>query len=768
MIQTFLMCVVLSAGDGGTARTNAAAAKDEVKEPEPLTSVWEPGTALDGGAVSYHLKISLKGPALLGVTPAQLPPSKTRILFDRAPIPRIRDALKSASAAEVAQRLELPGEPAVAAERAQQLSEAELEHFEVSWDPAESRALTKSVRLGTGVWQVSMVSIPIEYERKPFSNAAWSLLCSPKEENRELFVSRTGEASISDVGAIAYYQTSEVAIGSGQCAGLKSGWRGVALRFEELVQHRPDALLATFGEKGEAVTPIGSVPRSFGVDVEKIAGEAFQAVADVAVVRAQQAALDAAKRLIVSQLCDDWASDVRRVLRGKYSIDQEVFPRTCQVLRNINAAGITTVGRTLQRSLVGDAVEVGSNLVTKYLGSCLSAPDQCVGFEPVPGAQYLGPALGTLAGVVASAVFESDSTLPRAQAFVVEVVRSQRDDAKSRELFLSMSVLAYCHQAGGCDSHAIRTFLQNPDTVVQGLSPVDRRLMGDAVALVSHGLTIMAPKKGDDTKVYVLNALRFGRGTVKLLAEGADCKPDSRCRATVAAIDNGIDMLFAAAEGEPVRLVVMAGALLAKAMNLEATPGGVKVLAALATYADTYSNPENATPEQLRQRRADAINSLADLAKERELREGSWSIAFGTWIGPRGNLEWTWQPSQPFAGGLSLSIPLGLMVQRHFSKDLSLWLAPSVVDVGAYTHVSFGKTAAFDPSPISALSFGGAFGVGVFEDWAVALDARVQPWAFQTAEALTAPAMPGAVAPNRVRISIGLSVVYTIPLLWLR
>ncbi|MDP3152294.1 MAG: hypothetical protein Q8N23_06460 [Archangium sp.] len=710
---------------------------------------------------------------VLAITPAQLPPSKTRLLFDSGPqltatrqkaLRAVTDALAKAAKPESvliskASEFEILQIPTTAPMASVLVAldalraDSDVKHFEVAWDPAENKPLTRTVHLSRGVWQVSMASVPIEFEREPFSNAAWVRLCVPGSPPHELAVPDAGMASAADTHAYAFHAASKKAQPLLGCAP-QEGWQAASLRFEYLELQPAEELLANFGTLGESITPIGSVPRGFGLDVEKLAADAFQAVADVAVVRAQQAALDAAKDIIVKRVCVEWAGEMRRVLRDRYSFGSDTFGRSCAVLENVSAAGLATLGQTLKNALQADAVELASELVSQHLGRCIGAADSsCRGLQPIPGARFLGPALGTLAGVVAAAVFESDAALPRAQAFVVQVARSQREQPNT-PLKLAMSVMAYCHQAGSCDSHTIRSLLENPkDVILQegALTAKQKEQLGDLVSLVSHGLTIMSPKKGDDPHKHVLNALRFGKGAIRLLAVAEECHSSHDCQATVHQVEDAFDMLFAAVEGEPVRLVTMAGALLARALGLQESPAAVKILSALATYADAYvaGGSTNSSPEQQRQRRAEAVAALADIAKQRDLREGDLSLAVGAWVGPRASY------ANDAQGYFQLSLPLGLIAQYHAGRTWGIWAGAFAVDIGDYGRVTMNGTPSLNPSPISALSFGGSLGMWFGSDFMAAVDGRYQPWA------------NGGGAPSPA-FSVGLSLGYALPLIWLR
>ncbi|MFZ5439854.1 MAG: hypothetical protein ACOZQL_07580 [Myxococcota bacterium] len=653
------------------------------------------------------------------------------------------------------------------------------QHAEAVWDPAESQPLARAVVLSPGRWQVSLTSIPIEFERAPFSNAAWSVLCAstpPKSgESQRIDLDQWTTRALFAANAEAQNQDDP-------CTSSK-GWRAVPIRFGLRQKEAPSQLLLAFGTKGEAQTPLGSVPRSFGVDVEAIAGDAIQAVADVAVVRAQQATLSVARDTIVKRVCDEWVPELNRVLAHRVAFSGQLFAQTCEVLRALNPSSLSTLGGSLRAALTNDAVD----LITSYLSDrflrCLVAPEAaCENIKPIPGAAGWAPVLAAVTGVVAAGVFESDSALPRAQAAVTQFVREQESSGASGGVRLAMTVLAYCHQAGTCDSHTLRTVLESPSKYINVDQQLERSAeyknnLGEYVSLVAHALSLMSPKRADTPKTHALNVLRFTRGLVRVLGREAACSTQADCQRSVQELNRALDVLFAVAEGDSVRIIAFAGAVVARAVGGDEADAGVRSLAALAAFAETYNaSTANMNQEQLRQRRAEAVSALADIAAARELRVGDWAIAAGAWVGPRGGVQWSFEnavPAGPDApapasatpsAAFQVSLPIGLLIEHRLGAHHGLWFGVSALDAAAYTTFTLASNGTPEtprPSPLAAVSLGGAAGYLFLDNFVVAADIRFQPWA---TTASNSPALDNS--PRR--LSFGLSLSYQLPLFWVK
>lgn len=805
----------------------------------PSSPELGPGTIVDRVLVEVDIA-PLEEVRILAITPAQLPPSRTRLLFDRvgvqsdaavndedraakrqrllcaleqlsAPKGASFDALKPEEKNALAQQVEelTTAKTCTALGRAANsaalkqlliqrveslLLEKDATHLEVEWDPAETRPLTRMAPLPPGLWQISLSAQPLDVQQSPFSNAAWSVLCPTFEVKPEIPQKKADAATTDDPklhdwqekrrswrldpdksgkGARVLFQTHPDAKRAyPDCEPtVQPGWRAVPLAFQWVKRMTSEDLLTQFGTHGESRTPIGTVPRAFPIEVERLASDAFQAIADVAVIHAQQASLDVAKNVIVRHLCDEWAVALAERLSFT-DIRGAPFSRSCDVLRSINPASLATMGTTLRKSLMADAMDLSVHLVGGRLQHCLGnhrTDRECGSLRTTPALVALAPSLGAVAAVVASGYFDSDGALPRAQALVAGIVQSVRPDEvglHSRALV----VLAYCYRAGSCDSNVIRNVLTTPakflETNLGDLRQSDH--IGDMVSLVTHGLGVMNPRKGDDARAHVRNALRFSNDLVNLALQSSGCDGSSQCKATAKEVSRMFDVLFAVSDEDPVRLLVMLGGILAQVAGTELDSSGLAMLSAVASYAETYAAKDaGLTSEQQRERRAQAVAALADLAKKRELREGDWTLSFGAWIGVRGDVSWPGSslPSAPAATGqvgIQLSLPVGLQLERRLSPDGGLWFGASFVDIGAYTRtttcpVDSVTMAAdpvckpFNPSPLQALSFGLNFGFVLFNDFAAGLDVRYQP-------------SDGA-SP---RLSLGLSANYTLPLLWLK
>lgn len=762
---------------------------------------------------------------VLAITPAQLPPTRTRLLFDRIrgsdagtetysnatkaierlsgncaerlevqPLPEwgaravlsdgglsdagFVDLVDSLVSGKIDSVISSPGSTApskgvkspvvvrkdlldsLEARRAGLLTESDAKHVEVEWDPTVSRPLTRMAPLEGGGWQVSLVAQPAEFQPAPYSNAAWTVLCPSNGSGPEALIEPDGRVS-----AYALFQvTPEALYGAFSCARDRpTGWRAVPLSFEWVRRLEPRELLAGFGAQGESRTPIGSVPRAFGLEVEKVASDAFQAVADVAVVRAQQATLDIARKVIVNRLCDEWAPAlVARLSPG--ALRGTPFARSCEVLRAINPSSIGTLGATLKKSLAADALELAVNSVSDRLVRCLQiGGDDCGGLHPNTELAALAPALAGLAAVVASGYFDSASTLPRAQALIASVVQQ----ARPRGLTLhdrALIALAYCYRVGNCDSNTVRNVIRDPDHFLGGfigrLPETQVEHLGDMVSFVTHGMSVMQPHQGDDAQTHVRNTLRFGKGLAELALQSSQCERSTRCAETAGEISGMLDVLFSVADQDPVRLLVMLGGLLVKVSNAQTGQAGVAMLTALATYAETYeTDGRGLTPEQQRDRRAQAVSALADLAKQREFREGDWPIAFGAWVGIRADASWGPRDTQwgRTAAGLQLSVPFGITLEHRLGRDHGLWFALSFADVAAYTRVATCPEKASDdcksfrPSYLEALSFGAAAGYLFADDFVAVLDIRLQPYS----------------SGDLPRLGVGLSINYNLPVVWL-
>ncbi|WP_223644390.1 hypothetical protein [Corallococcus sp. EGB] len=651
--------------------------------------------------------------------------------------------------------------------------------------------MSKKVILEAGEWQVSFSALPQQHPTDPYANLAWSVFSFPADFEASM-------ACGNDVAryAFAYKRISK----GGQFPPTDGGspdqiltspeWERVPITFRCSNMPSIEKLVEGFGQQGEVYTPISSGQRSLAQEAQPLLNDMLQAVADVAVMRVEAQALEVAKERISYQLCGGWVDEHLDQLIPSISgfaaqpALHPVFSQTCSAIHRLTLQDLDNVGNVLRRAMLVDLGQFTAGMLRHRYAACFEPTarlkPECVSFLDAGNiTKAYALILAGLATVLVSSQLEAPN-LSDAQLLVQQILErlkktlldgdtkltantgltqlSQGDAAKVG-LVVAAGAIAWCHANGRCDTNAIRNITHDPSRFftpfsgysteqVKALSqmPEYQHLEGKIISLVEQGVEVMAPRKGEDARQAIQRAALLAFDVFDLLLQ-ADCGAGTstlRCVQLRAKVSSLRSLTVGVLNQDPPTAVLAFAAVLAMELvnqNEADLSRGLRAAGALSSYAASYSNPPDRilSPVERRERRAQAVNALADVAAERVLRVKEFSGSLGVTPGILGLRNVYGDRIYP-KYGLQASFPIGLTGHYLLTEELGVFGALNFVDVGQYITTvrkipdaedskeedPKDKKAEFAPSPFTSLMLGGQIGLQ-YHGFVLAFDARYAP-----------------------------------------
>ncbi|MCP3137015.1 hypothetical protein [Pyxidicoccus xibeiensis] len=721
------------------------------------------------------------------VTPAMMPPSLTKLSFDK---------------------VKCSGETA---EEPKDLGA----HFDIVWEPLERAPLARDAFLTKGCWQVSLHAVPIPHATAAFVDTSWSRFKLVQQLGQQ---SRAVLCAYRQVAASENSDTPWPGVNSGKPATgagsspdalcpSSSGWTGIPIVIRRLQAATPHDLLSRFGNKGEEYTPLPSANRAFGVDPTTLVDDAMQAVADVAVEEAEARILQATNELLTERLCgEDSASWLTTKLVGEKEAQPpakrtfDLFGNTCEAIKNVRLRDLTAASKNLQQALLKDGLALALfTAQERHLQCAKKDSTRCFSsyLPKTTETQMLATAFTSLGALLGTVVLErKGASLGDAQLVVRQAVGAIEQLGKTLpvgdaayhqklDLVIAGTTLAFCHSNGRCDTHFIRNILESPEKFFN--LPVEhfprekdldrlvdfRRRQAALVNIVTEGLEVMSPKTQADASEATRHATSFLRYTTDYwLEHGCESTEKSNCDTERQKMKQLFDLVDAVSDRDVPVAIAASSAVLGGVLAVAGNTGEdadrklriqrvMRYASAMASYAGTYSSADGAMDpsrnrEEQRLARKQALRSLVDLGSDRSMRrhEVLFSLSVTPGLRPSfmlvpGRERFAFQPS----------LPLGIAMTYQGSGPWAFYSQVFGADVGQYAVVvdtpGNGSSTA-KATPYNALTFGGALGAS-YKDFVIGVDGRWTP---------SLEAGGGDGAPTlRPAASLGFHIGYHLPLI---
>lgn len=587
------------------------------------------------------------------------------------------------------------------------------QHVEVEWDPLQSGRLPRTVNLGPGQWAISFALEPVPLASSDPQRLPVYLSASFKHEPAKpektftgtfyYLGERTGDAkepsrvlsidALNDKAGI--YAPVDVILQVQSLPLLEDAVGGLSASEGGAIGGR-----SIDGTASQAVNELFSILAELAF--EQASSRAFQILSDrlttVTCVKLRMSTLLSAapgptpeKDVDVTRLLlrppDEPSSD-------KGVVEGLLLPNTCSAVKGLRMQELATAGSTLQDALSRDLLWVATSALHPQLkpsnGGKLSAERS-----------YASQLLTQLFVMLGSQLMNHRTLeLRQAQLVLLEASRhgwtSADANAYTCGVQVAFAAMAQCHASGRCDARQVVELVRYPersfDVTKSGCKPY---LGGDKVAelralwpdleqLIERGLQVLQPSARSNAREHLRLTVELGLA----LVERGSTKADD---VALAALLKDVRLIMLGIVDQDVQPVLLgAGRLIRRAgvdlCHQEETAENkaeralvcdgklpaelsraTHLMAAVTSYARTYSDSVKADPRQLeaaREARKNAIRSLVLATTDRTQRDGEQIVSLGIAVGSAlgglqavGENDAEWLLPQ-------LSLPIGVALQR--------------------------------------------------------------------------------------------------------
>jgi hypothetical protein len=785
-----VFAALLAVGPGGLAWAVDGGTPDASVADGGTSSPAQPG---DGGMFDGRMILVPEGNAAksvrLTVVPENLPPSVTKASFDRLS--------QSADGSDYAG-----------------------DHLEVSWDPSLNAPLAKAVVLRPGNWQVSFFAQPLQHPADPYADTSWSFFefckdnnCAPKNQVPGRLL------------ACAYRRTRTEAelLSTPPCTkdvpATMGGWTVSRIWVQvEPSLLTPQQLMARFGERGESTTPLPSSARSFSEGATQASADLLNTVADVAIERLEQAALDEIRGQLLDVLCrSDEKPEARNRLiaekLGRLPLPLHLaFPRTCATLQRVRLQELTAAGSGLHQAIKQDVASFGALLLERTMHACLSGETKLTWCpEFVRSQPELAAVVGGLVLLMKLSTDpdSSPASLAQAQLMVKQLVDALHQGRTSNvlkdqsnvfkgALVLAGAGIAYCHAHGPCDSHTLRRFLDHPEQFLEIKDPLLQSalknekyiaLKGRLLSILTQAQSVMSPESRQDSRRAAQEGAAVAFEMLELVIDAQCFDQTSHCEGLRDYTSTLRKVSHAVLQQDPSVALVAAGGVVLLYLGEHEKPRfelQVRYASALTNYLSSYPSLSSLgaqgaqlSIEEQRRLRRQAIHALVDLASDRTQHVGKCTVALTVTPGARGFWSSRGQgvvsmtdmegqesevpkPEYSQHVGTQLALQIGVSVEYIYTEKIGFFAQGTLFDLGQYAGFSFDskRTTQLD-DPLTAVALGGGVGFH-YKGWAAILDARYSPgWHMKGKE-------QNADLTVSSPFSLGVTLGYQIPLFRIR
>lgn len=519
--------------------------------------------------------------------------------------------------------------------------------MEVSWDPEARGGLGRSVVLGAGKWQVSLIATPFTQPNGNggVANLAWTSGNLSGGTPTYTF-SVTTASSPAPTISLRRFDIPKNAIASDIIGLLAAD------------QAPPTALPSLAGRS------LGLVPNT-GIELLDMLGS-------IVVRKAGAAAQQLIRERIVDTLCG--TTELELPGFGKKKL-QALVPRSCRVLSTIDIFNLASTGKGLMRAIAED----GGRLLVGLAAVALHDLQQSDTVKDV-----LDALSGVVVPILEGRPVKADdarrlmmklasvmSDTSKLDTLLTELGVQKPDDVKAK-IGLAIATAAYCGGTGECTPERMRAIAATLDG-----SMLDDRVLtfADRIYRAFFGSAESPRQMLDEALVLLLDAIEL----------------DKDLKTRLASVSDYIALLRVAASGDLLATIAALTPLLDKVpddQKAEVTKW-LRIIGAVAGVVALFVEPDGTGPDAAADRQArreaqeTAVEQLIDTLSSREgAKAGELMVSFGGtlrggmthWHGDQKALEA--RPSLSF--GVGFDLPFSDDHAIGFHADLG------VLDIGNY------------------------------------------------------------------------------------
>lgn len=610
------------------------------------------------------------------------------------------------------------------------------DHIEVEWNPTDGMALSRSVFLAQGPWQVSFHATPLPHPTEPTTDFAWKFSLPDR-----FHWTAPGSDSL-DLG----YVVATLPV-------KKDADRQVFITLREEPKPKLEDIVAPLGELGGSAQAAAFGARSKDIASE-VVGDALEVLAQIAMDRAQSRALELVKDRVIGNLCVPQAdfniAACKALGRDSCTAATNQFvllAKSCEAVRGMRLRELANAGPGMERAVIEDLSVFGIQAITQrifFLQHDL-ANDHISGDMKLLQRQ-LEPLLAQVARTISTAMTTRANPNPaeiqgilHALARMIQQQQFETADFNDQDvqmmrygLSVAVATLSLCQQSGRCNGRFIEEVLESPqdyfdlknslgtlgstfDTLATRIK--DRKYMADSdrerflkvlprlEKFVTQGLEVLEPPKDASPRDTARNALLLIIDAADLLSIRFPKTSDAKQWALVQSrLKVARDFVNGALgrEAQPLLLTSLQ-VLRTFAENASAdmsdSPSfkkGARVLGALVSYAATYEHPSSSGTErqQIQARRKETLEALIDIATDRHDRDGDQIYSLGVNVGFTAIGMRRLTNDSPHLQWAQLGLPFGIARQSFSNSGCpGLHLQLSVLDLGQYVAFSSGGGA---------------------------------------------------------------------------
>ncbi|MBK6685977.1 MAG: hypothetical protein IPG45_16000 [Deltaproteobacteria bacterium] len=302
--------------------------------------------------------------------------------------------------------------------------------------------MSRSITLGEGTWELACFGDRVENPRAPGVDFSWWSERRDQRgdcdvlQQRGLVLRTWSPPDHSDKILLPHFLVAKVEVSD---------------------PPKTDDLLASLGKRfGREAGGVRIEGRAFGalaVPGTDLLRDAFTAIAEVVVERAEAGALAVLQRRLASLVCDEilWSSGGMGPAPGGRGPHRRMLPRVCHLLGTTQLRDLAANLTPLVAAVQEDLVEVGYDLVRALLG-------QVLGENRLDRQAVIGEVLGVL-GALQNSSFRGEVDPQLLLGQLARALGRRDADGGWAAGRVGLAAAAQCHAEGGCDPRGLAEFV---------------------------------------------------------------------------------------------------------------------------------------------------------------------------------------------------------------------------------------------------------------------------------------------------------------------